>query len=536
MSKGIPKIKGIRDNSLIKAIGNIYRPIDGKDWKINIQLEPEQGKQSLKISQLPLLARRRMLNATEPPVLGGYKLECVMANDLWEAVRIGDCPLAGMSQRQDREQWCFRFEHEGTKFYLPQLELARALFLYEPYLCRMAMHPGSLTEEFDIQVLDQPNEIQINLLPSCTLPKFVRGDHELRRALASVILDPDIRRSFESISKFQMEDGENIGRYRVWPFRFTPPPLNSVRLGVRGQFDKKTSTMFVFEIYGLEGLQTNHPGKVHFYDPEFARSISRGKGTATEATAFGQEDFEIDDDELPEASGAQELVLDSPKVVRTYQNPAHTSRNGKDKKRSSGGKKEDASDEEPVDIITDVSTDEGSRIGQLQAAGIDGMDDQSDDAKNYAGRFQAFDAMVKALESNGCKKTSSQIRKLPELKGRSKYLLADGNPRCWSIQTLSSGNSRFTLMEVDTQGNASRLSTLLVRHPQEAFDWPEIYDQLAKRIVKESLKWPTKYLDSLFPNDEVQRIIHPTSSPENKDLLDSGSIAKWAARVLSKIQ
>ncbi len=66
------------------------------------------------------------------------------------------------------------------------------LFLYEPYLCRLAMIPDGLIEEFDIIPLDDPNSIQVNLLPSCSLPQHVRGDNELRRALATIILDKDM--------------------------------------------------------------------------------------------------------------------------------------------------------------------------------------------------------------------------------------------------------------------------------------------------------------------------------------------------------
>lgn len=536
MSRRVPRIKGIHDNSQIKAIGNIYRPIEGKDWKINLQLEPEQGKQALKISKLPLLARRRVLNATEPSPLSGYKLECVIGDGHWEEVKVGDCPLPGLAQRQDREQWCFRFKQDGVQFYLPQLELARVLFLYEPYLCRMAMHPGGLAEEFDIQLLEDPDSIQINLLPSTNLPKHVRSDHELRRALALVVLDPDMRRSFESISKYQVENGEDLDQYRVWQFRFDPPPLNQVHLTVRGHYDPKIATMFVYEVYGLEGVESNHPHNIHFFDPEFEHQIP-GKGTAKPVQAINLPEVEIDDDELPVATGIQELVLESPQVVRSYRNPAHTTRSGKDKKRLAGGRKEDDLDEDQNDEIGSVGIDESSNSGQVMPGGIDGVDDQSDDAKNYAGRFQAFDAMVKVLvESKGCKKISSMHRQLPKNAGHSKPLLVDGNPRCWSIQILSFGYSRFALMEVDTQENRSRLSTLLVKQPEDNFDWKSVISELGTRVVRNSLQWPTKYLDSIFPSDHLQRISHPRTSSDNKDLLETESILHWADRVLNKMQ
>jgi len=62
------KFKGIKDNSLIKAIGSIQRRLDSPDWKINIKLQPAQQKDSFALSQLTILARRRVLNATDESI------------------------------------------------------------------------------------------------------------------------------------------------------------------------------------------------------------------------------------------------------------------------------------------------------------------------------------------------------------------------------------------------------------------------------------------------------------------------------------
>lgn len=107
-----------------------------------------------------------------------------------------------------------------------------------------------LAQEFDIKPLDDPNSIQINILDSCTLPKHIRGDYELRRALASVILDPDMRKSFESIARYENIYGLDKTGYRFFKFRFDPPPLDQVTLSVRGHYDESINAIFVYEIHG----------------------------------------------------------------------------------------------------------------------------------------------------------------------------------------------------------------------------------------------------------------------------------------------
>ncbi len=534
MSRKVPKIKGIENDSQIRTIGNIYRRLDNSSWKINVEFEPGQIKHSLGISQIPLLARRRILNATKVTQPAGFRMVFDLKNSHWDAVKIKHIPLPGVARRQDREQWCFRIEAGGNQIYLPQLELARALILYEPYLCRLVMSPGGLLEEFDVQQLDDPDSIQINLLPSCSLPRHVRGDNELRRALAMIILDPEMRHAFDSISRYQIEYGKYINNYRVWQFRFDPPSLDQVRLTVRGHFDQTTSSMFVYEIYGLEGLKSNHPHNVHFFDPSFASQTS-GQGGVVPVQPKMCADVEIDDDDIPLARGAQEFVLETPQIIRTYRNPAHTTRNGKSRPRSSGRQKESETDEGRNDGVIDISTDESSKIGQLIAGGIDSIHDQSDDTNNYATRFEAFNAMVEVLKINGCEVLLSKLRKLPEIEGFSKQRLEDGNPRCWSIQILSFKKAIFALMEVDTQGSNTRLSTLLVKQPSDDFYWAAVLPEIEKRVVRDSLKWPTKYLNSKFINHNVQRIKHPRNPEKNQDIMDADSVEHWAERILARM-
>lgn len=535
MSRKIPKITGIKNDSQIKAIGNIHRHLNNAGWRINIQLEPGKDKRSLGISQIPLLARRRVINATEEPTAAGYEMSFTLDGVTWEAVKIRDCPVRGVAQSPDADQWCFQFQRGHIQIFLPQLELARALFLYEPYLCRLAMIPNGLAQEFDVQPLADPGSIQINLLKSCTLPKHFRGDHELRRALASVILDPDMRKAFESISKYQTENGKDIRGHRVFEFRFDPPPLNEVHLTVRGHYDQAKAAIFVYEIYGIEGLSCNHAHRVHFFDPDY-KQATPGSGAPIKVKPTPLPPPAINDDKTPQEPKPTEWVLESPQVIRSYINPAHTTRNGIDKKRSSGTSTENEPNSDTDKGGKEANTDEPSKDGNVPCAGIDGLDDQSDDTHNYASRFQAFAAMVANMQIKGCIELNHVLRKLPAIAGRSKHLLDDGNPRLWSIYFLSLNSVSLALMEVDTFGNRSQLSTLLIRQPSTNFDWGSALPEIERRVVHEHLKWPTKYLEATFPAGTVQRIPHPQTSSGDKAFLEADSIQHWADRILVRMQ
>lgn len=536
MSRKIPKIKGIQNNSKIIAIGSLKKRAEHSAWRINVQVQPDHKDLSFGVSQIPLLARRRMLNATQRTDVAGFSMNLLLNKVEWKSVMIKECPIPGVAQYRDSEQWCFYFDHLNTKVFLPQLELARVLFLYEPYLCRLAMIERGLAQEFDIKPLDDPNSIQINILDSCTLPKHIRGDYELRRALASVILDPDMRKSFESIARYEKIDGLDKTGYRFFKFRFDPPPLDQVTLSVRGHYDESINAIFVYEIHGVRGLRYNHPRNVHFFDPDFKKAIP-APGKPRQVNPNERKQPQINDQDPLKPQTANEWVLDSPQVMRTFIDPAHTTRNGTDQLRPYGSKEEKDDDEGDTNSREqEVSTDEASRLGQIPTAGIDGLDDQSDDAHNYADRFHAFAAMVEILQRKGCLKENHFLRKFPAIAGRSKHLLDDGNPRLWSVHLLNLKSVQFALMEVDTFGDRSQLSTLLIRQPAKNFDWNSALHEIEWRVIKEHLKWPTTYIEANFPANAVQRIPHPKTSSGDKTFLEADSVQHWADRILARMQ
>lgn len=110
------KFKGLEKNSVIREIGSIFRHQGGSDWHINVKLAPNQKKYYFGFSQVPVLARRRVLKATEESRPAGFKSSVTVVNTrFWEAERIKACPIPAVNRQGDSKQWCFVFDFNGTR-------------------------------------------------------------------------------------------------------------------------------------------------------------------------------------------------------------------------------------------------------------------------------------------------------------------------------------------------------------------------------------------------------------------------------------
>lgn len=523
------KFKGVENNSVIREIGSLFRRHNGSDWHVNVKLAPGQKKQYFSASQIPILARRRVVNATEQSRPAGFQSRVVIENThLWCTEPIEACPIPVVSRQDDGQQWCFNFESKGTQYYLPQLELARVLFFHHAYITRLALISSGLSQEFDVQRIDKLSKALINILPTCTLPLYVRGDYALRRLLAWVLLDDDVRQSFESIARFQLQNGYDTDKYRLWRFQFEPPSLPGVELTLRGHYDQERKAFFVYEIYGVSNLTCHCPTYVDFIDPRFAeRRVGRGR--AVRPGPQSAPELEINDEQEPDADHT-EIRIDTPVVAFEFANPIQITRIGKGKGQTgSRGQEGEQQSDASENTGLEVSTDEASTQGALPSADYDGLEDKSDDAHLYADKFEAFDAMVRQLISmSGYHRIHREIRKLPSVEGYSKHLLTDGNPRCLAFHLIKKGAHAYALLEVDTSDNKKPLSTLLLRKSSLCHDWETLVSDLEIRLVKYSLVWPTACLKHIF-EDRYARIHHPKAIAISQTPQDG--ITRWAARV-----
>ncbi len=524
----------LKDNTTILSIGSLFRKADGSDWGVNLELWPNQNKKSLSVSQLPILVRKRLLNPTEAKKIPGYELNINIDNtDSWEVVTNGECPALKDSKLSHREsnQFCFYFTSlNGIHVYLPQIELGRALFFHDAYLARTALEPDTLGIEFDVIPDGIAGLTTINVLQSSGYTKKSFDNYAARRVLSWILIDPDARKSYESIGRYQKLYGKEVNGYRQWNFQFEPPQLPNAKFVIRGKFDRESNSVFVYEITSIANITHKVPRKVEFYSPKFKEYVRGESSGGSTPSNERPEEHNVQDGEDAN-SNTDHTQLYAPVVGIEFDNPFATAKIYKKKQKSSTGRKDE---EETSEASKDISTEEGDEGGSCPQADWDIVEDNSNDEHLYANKFSCFQHMLELLESEyGCKIIASQIRKLPKVGRSGRYILkTDGSPRCLSVVTVICNGKQFHMLEVDTSDDSKSLSTKLLSVSNTA-NWGEQLIELEQKLMRGSLSWPTAFLDFICGVKGHKSISHPQTSSENKGLLEPDSVGKWAKRVQS---
>ena len=251
-------MQGIRfdhlsDDTQIKAVGSLFRRVNGSQWGINLGFYPLQQKKSLTVSNAPVLVRRRTLNPTTQYKQSGYRQAfSITDTSRWKVDTISSCPILEKPHPIEKEQLCFVFQADtGLMVHLPQFELARALFLHDGYLSRTALESDCLKAEFDIAINPANNAALVNVMPSSTYPLISFNDPEVRRVLSWILIDSEARASFESIGQNQKLTATEARGYRQWNFQFAPPSLPWAEFEVRGKFNSNGTDLRLHPLYLL---------------------------------------------------------------------------------------------------------------------------------------------------------------------------------------------------------------------------------------------------------------------------------------------
>ena len=522
------RLGGFEDNTWINGIGSVFKRADGSQWGINLSIYPRKtrGSDSVLLSQAPILVRKNVINPTRPFRKQGSEIEFTVDNlQKWEVSNLEDCPAKERDLPKERKSRCFvKTLPDGMTVYLPQFELARALFFHNAYFSRACLEHGILQNEFSVEH-DATNSEHavITVLPNSTCPDNVFSDPGYRRYLAWLLLDNDARLSYESISKAQLESGFNRGSYRIWNFEFEPPPLQGINLKVRGNLDTGTNTLLVYEITELTGIPTGVPSHVEFFSPKFyVPELSGGKGG--HGGDYRPPNHEVDENQ--DSSGENDPVqIEGVKTKVEFAKAVNTHKTAKKRKKvgSSGNS-------EGGEASSLVSTEEQSPMGDLPSAEWDGLDETTDDIHLYASKFESFSKMLDLLVTNHqCKVELLSFRKLPSV-GRCKMHLMrdDSTPRCWMLVRVTVSGNQFYLMEVDTSDAAKSLSTRVVM-ASSAKTVVERLSEIEIKLLKKSLSWPKDYFDDEFGSKNHFFIVHQAS--EKSGSIRQENIGRWANNI-----
>ncbi|REL31288.1 Tn7-like element transposition protein TnsE [Thalassotalea euphylliae] len=519
------RIGQFEDDTTLNVIGHLFRPISGGAWELSLCLSPSQNTRSLRFSMAPVLVRERLYNPVQKAEKKNAKEQLLILDaSRWQTCRFSDCPAYQSTNKKELQQYCFSIPTpSGKMIYLPQFELARALFFHDGYMARAALVPNQLVMDFDVQVSWEFDKANINVMPH--YPVTSLNEPSARSILSWILLDESACQSFNSIAQYQMLKGQNLGVHREWNFQFNPPPLGNVELELRGKYDDKTKSFFAFEIESIKNVRVDIPSLIEFYHPKFKEYV-KGKGQREQGySGEPPEEYIVTDEDR--VVYEENVTLRPPLVSFEFTQPFKTVKRPKERKPSVAGKNED--DHEAELLGEDVSVGDKNASGDLPGGEFEGAVDDTDHSYIYLNKFECFQKMLKLLTTKyGCD-VSVNLRKLKRRGRSSNHLLSStGEARYFLDACIKSGSSVFHALELDMSDGRHYLSTMLLELPSEN-SWLEHIEILESELQRLSLRWPSKYLTMLCGKDHYRGVAHPETSYHNGKL-EAAIIEHWAER------
>ncbi|MDP5028900.1 hypothetical protein, partial [Paraglaciecola sp.] len=283
------KIKGVEDNDELIYIGSLFRTSYSADWRIQVRFKKSPVR-SILASLIPDLAVGRLYNAThiEPKTQDSLsfdwngKVHKLSGEDL-------QLPLVGEFKRNELY---FIVEDYDGYLAIPQLELARVLFIQNSKMFHYALEPVALGIDFHSFEPYHKN-LFIHVTPSAQLTKSQFERVFNPNKLAYTLADNQGKNSFLSISKnflkYRFEKKEydkerNIKTFVTWwTFDFQPPALSGSSLTVTlqsyiGQY-KDSDVRVVQEILGISNVPHSLPKNIHFISQDWLKASVRQQTT-----------------------------------------------------------------------------------------------------------------------------------------------------------------------------------------------------------------------------------------------------------------
>ena len=188
-------LKGFKDDTWLNGIGDFFCRVGGIRWGINLSIYPskEHGKDATSLSNAPMLVRKKIINPTKDYYRKNYELTfTVTSTHEWHIDTLDNCPALERRLHKESKQRCFVFYlQDGIRIYLPQFELARALFFHNGYLARSSVIHDVLNNEFTVEYNNVWEKAVINVLDTCNCPAELFNDYGYRRVLAWLLMDAD---------------------------------------------------------------------------------------------------------------------------------------------------------------------------------------------------------------------------------------------------------------------------------------------------------------------------------------------------------
>ncbi len=507
----------IPSGSRLLAVGNFFRAsTPAVEWRLaalferNGQLQLEQLAQEM---SCVLAVGREFSGEEEAPYRSsGFKKSVVLPEvDIWQERLLGECPRLAKRLAANPEiagQRCYVFQTNGLTVWLPKFELARKLFFHAAFMVRAAVAPNGLNLVF---MIDREGDAVHIYTPAKTgAPSQLLKIKGYRDHFSWLLLNPDVKRSFESIWQSLNQEQERVSQNLAnsgWTFNFhAPVSLSGLTMDVRGPFDLKSNEILVWEIEALHGLRFAHGGDIFFHHPALKASV-RGESTGCVSVPSGAGSVEVDADEEPTIAKEPRLIylpieginFDTELSTRIAYNGERADAYGKKIDDEQCPNRED----KLLGVADPVS---GGRIasGEFQQLG------EGDGDKQFVARFlQLREIIDHIIQEPGIALLSLEVRKLPPVPRCSYHMIDHEKPRCYLLARfkLQNGKQRY-LLEIDTSDNRKTMSTRVLGFKSGAEEGKCI-ERILKDTVKGSLRWPATMAKSC---ELLRSVHHPKES------------------------
>ena len=528
------KIVGLPDDVFLTNIGSLWRGDGYKDWLVTVNYisnRNEKGFKSIKFSNAPTLCRGRMysddFNGSKKGPVFEFTIEDL---EYWSDIEYFHAKYFESPSPITLSSVGTTIDSGKTSAIccIPKFELARVLFFYNEYLATASLEERVLSADFYTSFIDERHIIEV--LPHCSLTAQDFKDDVLRSHLAWLLLNNEVRQSYESIRKNLKDKVRSKNNYENWVLNFTPPPLKNIK--IKARFYKNQNGVYrVDEILSISNLISNIGPNVDFVGEDFVDNRQSINPLANEIKAKPQNkdnSHTIDDAQEADVDRSKQTIM-TPQVALQFQDPIKTSIDY-GKVNSHNGPKiadEEGIDDEPKTTI--VATDEATIFGNVPKGDFQNIQDNSDHTINNAKDFQAIIRLLEYFKAkHSINDLAIQYHELFKVKGFRRHTTKDGRLRNMMEARFQYANQNFSIFEVYTEDINTRLSTLIVK--------VDSYDQLERKmyrfmtnIVKSSISW--KDAAALFSNYET--LNHPIGFYEKE--FDERMLQKWLNGLESKL-
>jgi hypothetical protein len=531
-------IKGFDENVRIVHVGSLFKAIDENDWKINVMGFPIQSKKFTRFVHLPMLSRDRLINASKPEnvkkdriiqLKSGYQLEAAFMSEFSELSNYESIVRAESAQRVV----CIKQRNQPT-IYIPQLELAKAIFLIDSYLCRACLNTNRLSLEFDVRPKTSDGHVDIHVLNTTTFPLKAFDQNGTRMILAWLLTNKTARQSFESIYQHFDKEHQRDQKWIRWIFNFDPPDMTNWKFHVKGKMSHTQQAYLVQEIIGIE-IDSEMPSSVKFHHASFVKIKQKehkpiaGEGDKNWLT---REDDLIIDDVESASDENNTIILDDGRAWVSFTKECSVSKNTQEKE----SRKISDNGEESILTGQHVSTGEPHQGGTLPSADVGGKQDASDKDKLCSSRFQSFIDMLKILEQKySCNVFDAKTVELPKVGRSRKHLLANGHQRVIKTVKVQTSNVTVRLLEIDTSDGEKMISTKILYGAGNK-DWTEDFKAIREGVVSGGLSWPSILLDELYGSKGHKGTNHPKHQGAQAGNIPVDALESWAERVFADIE